>query len=189
MRRTKTTPNRSESAVILAATLAVVLLSGGILLLDAFDAASAAAPEYLSSRDPESANQFQLVVHWALHAMLLYPAIVCLFLAGTFTALAVASRIGPRWTVVASGITCAVGTFVLMVLFVVRSMTGVANYIDYEVHMWLKEEAATWFQFSLEYPLLVTVIGLPTVGVLLIHRHLKNHSRRAAQRGAPVWLG
>ena len=54
MRRTKTKPqpNRSESAVILAATLAVVLLSGGILLLDAFNAAIVGAIEVVEEFRP-----------------------------------------------------------------------------------------------------------------------------------------
>jgi uncharacterized membrane protein len=180
MRRPSSTPRleprRSQAAIILALTLAAVLLAWAVALLDLSGSANAATAEFLGGVDPDSADVYPPIIDWTVRFLILYPGIVCLVLAATFTALALASRFGPRWSVVTTGLVCAVGTLVLIGLAVIRGMAGLrVGDIDYFiVYMWLKDMSASVFETSTEIPLLATVIGLPAVGILLIHRHLRN---------------
>lgn len=169
-------PRRSEAAITLALTLAVILLGWAVALLDLSGSANAATAEFLGGVDPDSADVYPPVIDWTVRVLILYPGIVCLVLAATFTALALASRFGPRWSVVTTGIVCAAGTFVLIGLAVLRGLAGLrVGDIDYFiVYMWLKDMSAIVFEASTELPLLATVIGLPTVGILLIRTHLRN---------------
>jgi uncharacterized membrane protein len=169
-------PRRSEAAITLALTLAALLLACATALLDLSGSANAATAEFLRGIGPDSADEYPPIIDWAVRFLLVYPGIMCLILAATFTALAFASRFGPRWSVVATGFACAAGTFALLSLAVIRVMAGmrVGDLEYYLVFMWLKEMGASWFDPAMELPLLATVIGLPAVGILLIRRHLRD---------------
>jgi uncharacterized membrane protein len=183
-------PRRSEAAVSLALTLAAMLLVCAVVLLDLSGSANAATAAFLRGIDPDSADEYPPIIDWAVRVLLLYPGIVCLVLAAAFTALAFASRFGPRWSVVTTGVACAAGTFVLLGLAALRAAAGmrIGDFEYFAVYMWLKEMSATWFAFATEIPLLATVLGLPAVGILLIRRHLRDvdSADRRARAGAPA---
>jgi uncharacterized membrane protein len=174
-------PRRSEAAVSLALTLAAMLLVCAVVLLDLSGSANAATAAFLRGIDPDSADEYPPIIDWAVRVLLLYPGIVCLVLAAAFTALAFASRFGPRWSVVTTGVACAAGTFVLLGLAALRAAAGmrIGDFEYFAVYMWLKEMSATWFAFA---------TGLPAVGILLIRRHRRDvdSADRRARAGAPA---
>jgi hypothetical protein len=179
-------PNRSDAAIGMAMTLGAVLLVCAFLLLGLAVSANAAAPAYLRGIDPEIAHTYPPVIDAAVRWMLLYPGIACLVLAGAFGALALAANSGPRWSVVASGVACGAGALALLVLLALRAAR--TNLEFYTVYMWLRDMSPTQFGTSMEIAVLATVIGLPTVGILLIRRHLRNAdaAERHARQASPA---
>jgi hypothetical protein len=168
-------PRRSESAIILALTLAAVLLLCAVVILDAAGPAKAYAEGILRKNDDFGVNYLP-DLEAAVALRFVYPAILCLFLAGVLVALAFASRSGPRWSVIALGLLCGLGVLALLYVTLVRLAVGLpgGGYAMGELMTWLKDAAPPWFAPTEGIPTLAAVFGLPAVGILLIHRHLRN---------------
>jgi hypothetical protein len=169
-------PNRSGSAVILSFTLAAILLACAVFLLDAAGPAREAAAETLLDDNDDFGANYLPLLDAIVNFRFVYPAIGCLLLAAAFAALAVASRIGPRWSVIALGVFCILGTIGLLCVAVIRALADmqVGDYEYDELTSWLKAGAPSGFESAEEIPMLTTLFGLPLVGALLIFRHFRN---------------
>jgi len=169
-------PRRSESAVILTLMLSAVLLASAIVLLDAAGPAKEVAKARLLAHDDDFGANYLPLLDGIVTARFIYTGIGYLVLAAAFAGLAIASRIGPRWSVVALGVLCIVGTIGVLFLTVARAGADLpVGSGHYDILMgWLKEAAPPWFVPTETVPALATFFGLPAVGILLIHRHLRN---------------
>ncbi|RRS01724.1 hypothetical protein [Glycomyces terrestris] len=164
-------PNRSESAVILSFTLAAILLAYAIVLLDAAGPARDAVAEILKHGDDFGVNYLP-DLDFIVGVRFVFSGVLYLVLAVAFAALAVASRIGPRWSVVALGVFCMVGTLVVLYLTVAQGLSR--SFVGYELTRMLHSAAPPWVALTDGMPALTTLFGLPLVGILLIRQHLRN---------------
>ncbi|GAA2147294.1 hypothetical protein [Glycomyces algeriensis] len=164
-------PNRSESAVILSFTLAVILLACAVVLFDAAGPAKESVAAILMRGEVFGANYLP-DLDYIVGLRFIFSGVLYLVLAIAFGALAVASRIGPRWSVVALGVLCMVGTLVILYLTVAQSLSR--SFVYYELREMLQSAAPPWLAPTEGIPPLVTLFGLPLVGILLINRHLRN---------------
>jgi hypothetical protein len=175
MRRTqrplRPKPNRSGSAVILSFSLAAVLLACAVVLLDAAGPARDSVAEILRGNGDFGVNYLP-DLDYIVGVRFVFSGVLYLVLAVAFAALAVASRIGPRWSVVALGVFCMAGTLVVLYLTLIRGLGR--NFPYYELVSMLKSAAPPWFAPTEGIPALATFFGLPLVGILLINRHLRN---------------
>ncbi|MDN3243092.1 hypothetical protein [Glycomyces tritici] len=169
-------PNRSESAVILSFSLAVILLACAVFLLDAAGPARDAAAETLLDDNDDFGASYLPQLDAIVNFRFVYPAVGCLLLAAAFTALAVASRIGPRWSVIVLGVFCAVGALGLVMVAALRLMVDIpiGDYEYDELTSWLKAGAPSGFESAEEIPVLTTLFGLPLIGALLTLGHHRN---------------
>lgn len=174
--RPRPKPNRSESAVILSFSLAAILLACAVFLLDASGPARDSAAATLLADDGDFGSNYLPQLDAIVNFRFVYPAVGCLLLAAAFAALAVASRTGPRWSVIALGVCCILGTIGLVFVAVIRLMVDIpiGDYEYDELTSWLKAGAPSGFESAEEIPMLTTLLGLPLVGALLIFRHLRN---------------
>jgi hypothetical protein len=168
-------PRRSEAAIILALTLSAVLLVCAVVILHAAGPAKAYAEGILLKGEDFGVNylpDLEVVVDLRF----IYPGMLCLFLAGALVALALASRSGPRWSVVTLGLLCGLGTLALLYVALVRVSVGLpgGNFAVGELMSWMKDAAPSLFAPIEGIPVLATVFGLPTIGMLLITQHLRN---------------
>jgi len=163
-------PNRSESAVILSFTLAAILLACAIVLLDAAGPARDSVAAILRRNDDFGVNYLP-DLDFIVGVRFVFSGVLYFVLAVAFAALAVASRIGPRWSVVALGVFCMVGTLAVLYLFVAQGLGR--SFVGYEFRSMLKS-AAPWVAATEGIPELATLFGLPLVGILLINQHLRN---------------
>lgn len=186
-------PKRSESAVILTLTLSAALLASGIVLLDAAGPAHESVKARLLARDDDFGANYLPLLDGIVTERFIHTGIGYLVLAAAFAGLAIASRIGPRWSVVALGVLCIVGTIGVLFLTVARAATDLpVGSSDYDRLMdWLEAAAPAWFAPTETVPALATIFGLPAVGALLIHRHFRNAGtfERHTRANAPVPFG
>jgi hypothetical protein len=164
-------PNRSEAAVILSLTLAVMLLACAVILLDAAGPARESVAAILRGNDDFGVNYLP-DLDFVVGVRFIFTGVLYLVLAVALAALAIASRIGPRWSVVVLGVCCMVGTLVVLLLFVAQGLER--SYVGYEFRSMLKSAAPLWVAATEGLPELVTLFGLPLVGILLIRRHGRN---------------
>jgi hypothetical protein len=164
-------PNRSESAVILSFTLAVILLACAVVLLDAAGPARDSVAEILKGNEDFGVNYLP-DLDFIVGVRFVFSGVLYLVLAVAFAALAIASRIGPRWSVVALGVFCMVGTLVILYLAVAQGLGR--SFVHYELRSMLQSAAPPWVAATEGIPELATLFGLPLVGILLINRHLRN---------------
>ena len=168
----RTGPQRSRSAILLSLAVSATLLACGVFLLDIAGPTRNAAAEVLYDGQDFGVNYLP-DLEAAVAFRFVYPGFACLFLAAAFAALALAAHSGPRWTVVALGVLCGLGTAFLLYLAVLRFFGdfSVGDYIYDAIMDLLKWAAPEEFNRAEEIPALVTLFGLPTIGLLLIIGH------------------
>lgn len=187
-------PRRSESAVILALTLSVVLLAGAIVLLDAAGPAHESAEARLLAYDDDFGAAYLPLLDEIVTWRFIYMGLGYLVLAAAFAGLAIASRIGPRWSVIALGVLCILGTIGVLGFTMLRAVADIPaiGSGEYDVLVgWLKDAAPPWFEPTETIPAFAPFFGLPAVGLLLIHRHYRNSGtlERHTRASAPVPFG
>lgn len=164
-------PQRSEAAIILSLTLAAILLACAVVLLDAAGPARDSVAAILRGNVDFGVNYLPDLDR-IVGVRFIFSGVLYLVLAVAFAALAVASRIGPRWSVVALGVFCMVGTLAVLYLTVAQGLGR--GFVDYELRSMLQSAAPPWFAPTEGIPAPATLFGLPLVGILLIRTHLRN---------------
>jgi hypothetical protein len=165
-------PQRSRSAIVLSLAVSATLIGCAIFLLDIAGPTRKAAAAVLYDGQDFGVNYLP-DLEAAVAFRFVYPGFACLFLAAAFAALALAAHSGPRWTVVALGVLCGLGTAFLLYLAVLRFFGdfSVGDHIYDAIMDLLKWAAPEDFNGVEEIPALATLFGLPTIGLLLIIGH------------------
>lgn len=174
-------PRRSLVATWLAIAVA------GVSLLCAFAAWSAASPARteaaarLLDRNDAFAEYHLLRLDEIVRFRFIDLAIAYLAVAVLFAALAVAVRIGPRWSVVLTGTLSAAGALIIGAVVFARLLTGVpalAGWSHEDLVPLLAEVTPAWFVTAEQLPLVATYIGLPIILALLVVGHFRSQARR-----------
>lgn len=182
-------PRRSRVAAWLAVAVAAVSLLCAALAWAAASPARSGAAARLLDRDDGLAEYHLLlldeIVRFRFHDL----AVAYLAVAVLFAALAVAVRIGPRWSVVLIGTLSATGVLIVAWVGFARLLTGIpplAGWSGEDLLPLLAETTPAWFLTAEQLPLLATFAGLPIILALLVVGHFRS---QAEQRAGGPGLG
>ncbi|SDD36785.1 hypothetical protein [Glycomyces harbinensis] len=183
-------PRRSLAATWLALMVAGVSLVCAAAAWAAASPAQADAAARLLDRDDEFARHYLLQLDQIVQFRFLDLAIAYLAGAVLFTALAVAVRIGPRWSVVATGSLSAAGVLIIAWFAIGRVLAGLPPVGDWgydEIAPMLMEGAPAWFGTAEQLPLLAAFAGLPLILVLLFIGHIRARAPHGADGPELGW--
>lgn len=176
-------PRRPLAASWLALVVAGVSLACAVAAWAAASSARDGAAALLLDGGDEFAELSLLRLDELVQFRFLDLAVAYLAAAVLFTALAVAVRIGPRWSVVLTGSLSAAGASIVFWIGLARLLTGLRPVGDWgrgELAPLLMQGAPAWFGTAEQLPLLATLAGLPLILVLLV----AGRARARAERGA-----
>jgi hypothetical protein len=183
-------PRRSLTATWLALIVAGVSLTCAVAAWAAASPARAGAAARLLDRDDEFAELSLLRLDEVVQFRFLDLAIAYLAVAVLFAALAVAVRIGPRWSVVLTGSLSAAGALIIAWVGLARLAAGlrpVGAWGRDELSPLLVEGAPAWFGPAQQLPLLAILAGLPLILALLAAGHFRARAHRGTDGHELGW--
>ncbi|MEU6860209.1 hypothetical protein AB0B28_15215 [Glycomyces sp. NPDC046736] len=169
------TPRRSLVVVYVSSFMAAAMLVSSLVWLNVAGPARAdAATRLLSDPSPFEGEYYLQNLDALARLWFLYPGLTYLGLAAAFAALALAVRIGPRWSIIAAASLVALGLAHDLGLWMRRVLTDIADMPGHQLNGWLAEAAPSWFLTSQGLPTLATAAGLAFVALFLIVSHLRS---------------
>ncbi|THV24587.1 hypothetical protein [Glycomyces paridis] len=183
-------PRRSLAATWLAAVVAGVALVCAVAAWLAASRTRADAAARLIDRDDDLVEYHLLRLEELVQFRFLDLATAYLAIAILFAALAVAVRIGPRWSVVLTGSLSAAGALIMARVGLGRLLDGlpqVGGWGQDELAPLLTEAAPSWFGTAAQLPLLATFAGLPLILVLLFNGYFRARAERGTNGPELGW--
>jgi hypothetical protein len=183
-------PRRSLAAFWLALIVSGVSLGCAVAAWAAASPAREGAAARLLDRGDAFAELHLLQLDAVVRFRFLDVAAAHLAGAVLFAALAVAVRLGPRWSVALTGSLSAAGALIIAWIGLGRFLHGlpaVGGWRRAEAAHLLAESAPTWFAPAQQLPLLAVLAGLPLILVLLVNGHFRTRARDRADDPELGW--